>query len=169
MNEEDRSDIQAICRKKKAIDSKFIDPKSIVVGYWTRYKCQYGCQAYGKSLCCPPHSPTPDETKKIIADFNLGLLIRFGGDIKRVTKAIVRIEREIFLKNYHKVISFGAGFCYLCNGCSLSECKVPRIARPSMEACGIDVYITARNNGFPIKVLKSREEETNCYGLILIE
>lgn len=38
-----------------------------------------------------------------------------------------------------------------------------------MEACGIDVYSTARNNGFPIYVLKSKDEIENCYGLILIE
>ena len=86
-----------------------------------------------------------------------------------MTKTIAKIEKDIFLKNYHKVISFGAGPCRLCKECSLSECKFPQIARPSMEACGIDVYATARNNGFPINVLKSKKEEENCYGLILIE
>jgi hypothetical protein len=51
------------------------------------YKCKYGCGAYGKSRCCPPHSPSSDETKKIIADFKIGLLIHFGGDV-RVTNTI---------------------------------------------------------------------------------
>ncbi len=168
MNQSDKEEIEIFCRQHKALGTKFIDPKSIVVGYWPRYKCQYGCGGYGTNLCCPPHTPTADETKKIISDYNVGLLMHFGGDV-RISKTVATIEREIFLKNYHKVISFGAGPCKLCKKCSLSECKVPKLARPSMEACGIDVYSTARNNGFPIYVLKSKDEIENCYGLILIE
>jgi hypothetical protein len=38
-----------------------------------------------------------------------------------------------------------------------------------MEACGIDVYATVRNNGFSINVLKSKEETESCFGLLLIE
>lgn len=168
MNQFDKAEIEKLCLDNKALGSKFISPESIVISYWTRYKCQYGCGSYGTSLCCPPHTPTPNETKKIISDYNLGLLVHFAGDV-RVTKTIATIEREIFLKNYYKVISFGAGPCKLCKECSLSECKVPKLARPSMEACGIDVYSTARNNGFPINVLKTKDEEENCYGLLLIE
>ena len=167
MNKNDKIAILDLCTAKKTLGSKLIDPKSIVIGHWTRYKCKYGCGAYGTNLCCPPNSPTPDETKRIIAGFKIGLLVHFRGDV-RVTKTIAKIEREIFLKNYYKVISFGAGPCILCKECSLSACRFPKIARPSMEACGIDVYATARNNDFPINVLKSKDEEENCYGLILI-
>jgi predicted metal-binding protein len=168
MKPSDKKKLEALCAVQKAIDFKFIDTKSVVIGYWTRYKCQYGCGAYGKSLCCPPYTPTPDDTKKILSDYSLGLLVHFGGDVK-VTKAIAMIERDVFLMNYYKVISFGAGPCRLCKECGLSECKVPDFARPSMEACGIDVYSTARNNGFPINVLTSKEDNENCYGLLLIE
>ena len=42
-------------------------------------------------------------------------------------------------------------------------------ARPSMEACGIDVFKTARDNGFPITVVRTHEEERNFYGVILVE
>jgi hypothetical protein len=38
-----------------------------------------------------------------------------------------------------------------------------------MEACGIDVFKTARDNGFPIAVVKTYGEERNIYGLILVE
>jgi hypothetical protein len=38
-----------------------------------------------------------------------------------------------------------------------------------MEACGIDVFKTARDNGFPIKVVRAHEEERNIYGVILVE
>jgi predicted metal-binding protein len=42
-------------------------------------------------------------------------------------------------------------------------------ARPSMEACGVDVYKTARDNGFSIRVVRTPEEEQNIFGLILVD
>jgi hypothetical protein len=38
-----------------------------------------------------------------------------------------------------------------------------------MEACGIDVFKTARDNGFAIEVVRTHEEERNLYGVILVE
>jgi hypothetical protein len=38
-----------------------------------------------------------------------------------------------------------------------------------MEACGIDVYKTARDNGFLIEVVRTRDEEMNIFGLVLVE
>ena len=42
-------------------------------------------------------------------------------------------------------------------------------ARPSMEGCGIDVYQTARNNGFFIKTLSEKTETQNAYCLMLVD
>jgi predicted metal-binding protein len=168
MIEKDKSEIQELCTAKNAIDSRYIDPASVAIAHWVRYKCHYGCSGYGKSLCCPPHSPTPDQTLKIVSEYSLGLLVHFA-QIAGITEAIVEIERELFLRNYYKAIGFGAGSCKLCQECSLDQCRDPKHARPSMEACGIDVYATARSNGFPIDVVKTRDEQENCYGLLLIE
>jgi len=38
-----------------------------------------------------------------------------------------------------------------------------------MEACGIDVFRTARDNGFPIEVVRSLEDVRNVYGVILVD
>jgi hypothetical protein len=38
-----------------------------------------------------------------------------------------------------------------------------------MEACGIDVFKTARDNGFPVEVLRTRDEGRNMFGLVLVE
>jgi predicted metal-binding protein len=86
------------------------------------------------------------------------------------SKAIVRLEIEIFLDGYYKAWSMGAGPCDLCKECNLSgTCKHGLVARPSMEACGIDVFKTARDNGFPIEVVQTRDEEINIFGLILVD
>ncbi|MCX8109927.1 MAG: DUF2284 domain-containing protein, partial [Syntrophorhabdaceae bacterium] len=42
---------------------------------WVRMKCQFGCPNYGMSLCCPPHTPTPEETRKILDSYTYALLI----------------------------------------------------------------------------------------------
>lgn len=168
MNKKSRLEIETICKQSGVTDFRFIAPDSIVVGHWTRQKCQYGCSGYNTNLCCPPYSPNADTTQKILLDYNLALLMHFGPKGK-VSKSVVQIEREIFLNNFPKVISYGAGPCTICKKCDLTECKFPHLARPSMEACGIDVYATAKNNGFPINVLKTREDIQNYYGLMLIE
>ena len=38
-----------------------------------------------------------------------------------------------------------------------------------MEACGIDVFTTARNNGFTIDTLDSVKCKADYFGLVLIE
>jgi hypothetical protein len=38
-----------------------------------------------------------------------------------------------------------------------------------MEACGIDVFKTARDNGFHINVVRTREDDMNVFGVVLIE
>ena len=48
-------------------------------------------------------------------------------------------------------------------------CRHAEESRPAMEACGIDVFATARAAGFPIEVVTSHECEQNYYGLVLVE
>jgi hypothetical protein len=38
-----------------------------------------------------------------------------------------------------------------------------------MEFCAIDVFKTAREHGLPIKVLESKTEARQSYGLVLVE
>jgi predicted metal-binding protein len=49
-----------------AIEANIIPVKSIVVAEWVRLKCQFGCDGYGQSLTCPPYSPTPEETRRVL-------------------------------------------------------------------------------------------------------
>ena len=38
-----------------------------------------------------------------------------------------------------------------------------------MEGCGIDVFQTARNNGFTIDTLRDRDDDHNYFGLVLLQ
>ena len=157
-------------RELGALDAKLIATKSVVTAPWVRMKCHYGCGGYNRGLCCPPYTPTPQETQQIIDCYSRALLVHSVVH-PTVTGIVSQLEREIFLAGYYKALAFGEGSCRLCrpNPCNLERCVHPREARPSMEACGIDVYATARSNGFPIQVVTDRSCPTNTYGLVLID
>ena len=116
----------------------------------------------------PAQLPDPKQTRRTLDGYTAAILAHFGAN-GRVTKSMVTLEREVFLQGYHKVLALGAGPCNLCKSCPEDGCKHPDKARPSMEACGIDVFSTARNNGYPIEVVVDESSEQNYYGLLLIE
>jgi len=153
-----------------AKEVKLITADTVVTAQWVRAKCQFGCGGYGKSLTCPPNSPTPEETQRMVNAYQHALLIH-GDENTPVNRIVVRLEKRMFLDGYEKAFGMGGGPCSLCEECvdSPGLCRYPEEARPSMEACGIDVFSTVKAHGFPIKVLKDENCEPNYYGLVLIE
>ena len=169
--------LEIYCKKALELgvdEAKVIDPRSIITAEWVRMKCQFGCHGFGMRLCCPPYTPTPEVTRKVIDSYEKAILLhrrlKEGERAKGLNENVVRLEIEIFLDGYYKAWSMGSGPCRLCKECDPKGlCKHGNEARPSMEACGIDVFKTARENGFPIQVVRSHEEEGNIYGVILVE
>lgn len=155
--------------KLGAKDAKVISSRTIKCEGWVRLKCQFGCSGYRKRLTCPPFTPTPEQTAKAVSCYKRAILVH-SNDSQIINRIIPRLEREIFLSGYYKALGLGAGPCYLCQRCDINQrCKHPYQARPSMEACGIDVYQTARSNGFRIEVVKSEDEIGNYFGLVLVD
>ena len=155
-----------------ATEAKIIKAETIVTAAWVRMKCQYGCAGYGSSLCCPPYTPDHNQMKEVIGCYTRALLIHGGGKFtvkNSPGKIVPRLERDIFLAGYYRAFGLGSTPCGVCDECNLEVCTHPEAARPSMEACGIDVYATARNNGYPIEVVTDHSCAVNRYGLILID
>jgi len=150
-----------------AKEAKTILAKTVVAAEWVRIKCQFGCGGYGQCLTCPPNSPTPAQTRAMLKFYKKALLVH-GDEDTDIRNIVVTLEREIFLDGYFKAFAMAAGPCLLCDKCP-EFCRHADKSRPAMEACGIDVYTTVRNNGYPIKVLKTHNCEGNYYGLVLIE
>ena len=171
-------------KEKGANAAKLIPTRDIFVEDWVRQKCQYGCNGFARRFTCPPYAPTPDETRKILKKYNQGLLVEFTGlrntgKQRDVHGMMYELEREAFLNGLYRAFAYTAGPCRICESCpaekvenpnefSKKYCKNPQRARPSMEACGIDVYRTARKAGFKIEVRKEGEY-FKSFGLLLLE
>lgn len=122
-----------------AIEAKVIQPSTVVTADW-----------------------------RTLDGYQAAILAHFGAE-GHVTNSMTTLEREVFLQGYQKALALGAGPCNLCRSCPEEGCKHADKARPSMEACGIDVFPTARNNGYPIEVVVDESSEQNYYRLLLIE
>ena len=169
MKEDLEEHLRVRARDLGASDARIISTETIIVAEWVRWKCQYGCRIYGTCLTCPPFSPTPQQTRLSLQGYSKALWVH-GNKSFVIRYAISQLERESFLAGYPKVFGMGAGPCRLCESCAVpAPCRRPTEARPSLEACGIDVFQTAHNNGFDVHVLQDQEDVGNYFGLLLLE
>jgi len=178
--DEDLKKYRALAIEAGATHAKQIHPSSVVTAPWVRLKCQFGCHRYGRGLCCPPHTPTSDQTRAILDSYRRAILFHIeipgvARDDKKFQKyldRLVDLEREMFKNQYYRAFLFLAGPCRQCEQCGAAEgkpCAFPSRARPSMEGCGIDVFQTARNNGFPIQTLGERSDTGDRYCLMMVD
>jgi len=146
-----------------------VNPQEVVTAEWVRLKCQYGCDGYGQSLTCPPYSPTPEITRKVLNSYRCAVLIWKSREWQGLRELCAHLERTLFLDGYYKAFAMPSGPCERCGACpGKYPCRYPESARPSMEACGIDVYATVRKFGFPIEVVRSCTVEPHYYALVLV-
>lgn len=181
-------DLEKLQEKALAIGAsatKIVEVPKIRTGAWTRMKCQFGCPNYGATLCCPPYAPDFERTQKFLAEYQYGMIVEytvatqrldhedFAAADTRITNGLLEIllklERDAFLLNHYRAFALKAGRCRLCEKCNLVKCVHPTEARPSMEACGIDVFALCNDNGFGMKVITGPVQELKIYGLLLVE
>ncbi len=166
--------------ERGATHAKSIHPSSVVTALWVRLKCQFGCPLYGQGYCCPPDTPPPEHTRKILDSYHRAILFHLeaphtperGKNFRNFYKMLTDMEGELFKEGFYKAMVFLGGPCRLCKTCGKMEgvpCKMGDRARPCMESTGIDVYQTARNSGFFIQTLSEHAETSNNYCLMLVD
>ncbi len=174
----DQTKIIELAINAGARDARLINAEEIHTAAWVAMKCRFGCGHYGKSLCCPPYAPTYLEMREVLREYAYAVLIQCN-TLEETTPLALELERALFKQGYHKAIGLGAGKCELCADCTLEGCTHPGEARPSMEACGIDVMATAKASGIQIASfsnsdstqapVESDEELYFGYGLVLVD
>jgi predicted metal-binding protein len=60
-----------------ASDAKIISANKIVVEDRVVLKCKVGCTNYGKTLTCPPYTPSANEFRNIVSEFSWALFMKF--------------------------------------------------------------------------------------------
>jgi predicted metal-binding protein len=190
--------------KEKAIElgaanARIVKTKDIPVDDRVPLKCQIPrCFGYGTSAHCPPNTMKPDELRNHLKHYrraifftrNLptALLLKDAADKDRIAafqsiyKIVKSIESMAFYDGHYLAFGLGAGgcrrtFCGEHETCSALEgksCRFSLLARPSMEAVGIDVYkMTAAADWeiYPIGSHADAEETPKAVlaGLIVVE
>ncbi len=157
-----------------------------------RAKCYIpACKFYGSSIMCPPHNPlTPDLTRKIVAEYEYGILFQLDAPVEdfvgeewrrrhiptelRHKEILAKLEGKAFYMGFPRAMGFAAGECSLClpqNACAVLQggsCAHPLQARPAMEACGFDVFAIAKKAGWELVPIghSSTPQEVSCASLI---
>lgn len=90
-----------------AARAKTIDTDTIVVEKWVRWKCRYGCPMYEKDPYHPPYAPDVKETKEILQEYNVAILLN-GPDGKKLTEIAVQLEGEAYHMGYYKAFAMTA-------------------------------------------------------------
>ena len=133
--DEELRKLTALAAEKGAV-ARGIGSSDVVVADWVRFKCRFGCKGFGKHMGCPPYGPTVEETRRMVSEFQTGLLVRFDGvpghpDLKPeeipldfhpffadlirwVNSTIHTIEKTAFYDGFYKAFGFGAYPCIYC-------------------------------------------------------
>ena len=175
------TDLDRLFEERGYTEYKWIDPREIVVARWVRMKCMYGCNGYGKLGTCPPNTPTIEEAREFFSEYRFGVIFHFPKFFENpddrhdwgttVNLDMLRLERDVFIRNYRKAFLMFMNSCEFCKECTGTRegCKNNRNARPTPEAMGIDVYKTVQKYGFPINVLSDYNQTMNRYAFLLVE
>jgi predicted metal-binding protein len=67
--------IEYILHEKGDTDSKWIDPKKIIVARWVRKKCVFGCGEYGHGGACPPNTPPVAECERFFKEYTDAIIL----------------------------------------------------------------------------------------------
>ncbi len=161
-----------------------IGADKIIVAEWVNLKCRYGCMRYNTNWCCPPATPDPERTRRILSEYSTALLLvgsKSHTDFcvnnakkravqVRCWKGTIVMERMLFLEGYYKAFSLVGECCALCKKCTYpQDCRFPQEKRPSVESFSIDVIGTLQNLGLNSQVAVNKADRFNYYGIILLE
>jgi len=159
-----------------ATKAAVINVEEIYVDERVSLKCQIPmCFGYGTGANCPPNTMKPAELREILKKYRWAVfftrdvpsevIVRDRATIKErvqvfqdVFKIVSEVESMAFYDGNYLAFGFGAGSCRhtycgkekSCRAMEGERCRFSLIARPSMEAVGIDVYRMVASRGWEI-------------------
>lgn len=152
-----------------ANDAKLIDTDKVVFDARSFLKCRFGCNRWGKFWTCPPNMHISHQM--FMEGFNKykKALVIQSEDPKTGQDVAVEIEKEAML-NYGAGFSFALALCVQCTECAYPDpCLFPHLARPSMDAYGIDIGKTLEPLKFKVEFDKEGKLLPAWYSMVLLD
>jgi predicted metal-binding protein len=152
-----------------AVEAKIIDTAQIVFDPRSFLKCRFGCNRWGRFWTCPPHlSVSTEEFMKAFERYRKAIVLKTS-DPKSGQEIGLRIEKEAML-SYGCIFAFSMFLCVQCEKCAYPDpCLFPQMARPAMDAYGIDIAKTLEPLGFKVKFDAEGKLLPTWYGMVLLD
>jgi predicted metal-binding protein len=176
--------VRALCARALelgASDAALLAPSQVVTAEWVRIKCLYGGCATGRCLTCPPYSPEPARTRRLLDEYETALLLRLDvppaqasqwlACSRRLAAVALGLERELFLAGCYRAFALAGGRpCDRDEPCGRpKECDVQAQVRPGPAGCGIDIFSTSANAGWPLAVVRGSDDSYHRFALVLVD
>ena len=134
------------------------------------------CENFNKSWSCPPACESLEDMRKLVEDFDSGILTQTVGELedsydwdgimqakKRQKEAFSKLRAE--LKKEYEIMAMGTGVCEVCPSCTYPDepCRYPDKMEVSMEACGLFVSKVCADNGLSYNYGPDKIAFTACF------
>lgn len=169
--------------EEKALEAGFVRARliwtqDIIYDLRSRIKCRLNtCGNYGTNFQCPPNLPDIETYMEMNRRYKLALLVQSQTDCEskvydeaaerlvrqkslELLKGLTALESASFRLGFPYALASAGGACKICDTCKArlgqTVCAHPELARPSMEAMGIDITATCQRAGYPADFLPGR-------------
>jgi len=133
------------------------------------------CPENEKSFNYPKVIYEKDPIQDILKKYQWAVVFKIDQQqgLKRVYEITAKIESHCFYHNFHLAVALAAGncrriFCSTQNECQAMTigkgCAFPMIARPSIESCGIDLHLLAKEAG-----MSHYHQDKHYLGMIFVD
>jgi predicted metal-binding protein len=152
-----------------AIEAKLISTSEISFDPRSFLKCRFGCNRWGKFWTCPPHlALSQEDFRQAFEQYSQALIIKTK-DPKTGQNVALALEKEAML-SHGAQFAFAMILCVQCDECAYPDpCRFPHLARPSMDAYGIDIGKTLEPLGFKVEFDQEGQLLPAWYGMVLLD
>ena len=151
-----------------ATDARLLETHQVVFDPRSHLKCRFGCGRWGKFWTCPPHLGISLENFKEGFDRYKTAIIIKTDDPQKGQDVTLAIEKEAMLTG-GCIFAFGLALCVQCETCAYPEpCRYPHLARPAMDAFGVDIGKTVAPLGFKVEFDQKGKLLPAWYSLVLL-
>jgi predicted metal-binding protein len=145
------------------------------------------CDGYGKSANCPPHTMKPGDFREFIKAYDHAIIFKIDvsvadmmsdkreGAFTRIYEIATNVEAAAKADGLELSTGYAAGSCKpvfcqehkVCQVLVDKTCRNPSLARPSMEAVGMNVMKAVQDAGWEIQEINTDSDPDSFPDVVL--